>query len=368
MTRITTAGLNRALLARQLLLERHEGSVNQAIERLLGLQAQQARPPFVGLWSRVAGAELRQRLGLALSERRVVKATTMRGTLHLHSAEDYTVLRPALQPALTRGVQSVLRKRMEGLDLAALRDLGVRFFSERPATFKELRDHLEATRPGGDVRAMAYIIRTQVPLVQVPETSRWMFKPRCPFALAARFLDRPIPELAEPHGLVRRYLAAFGPATPADAAAWSGLANLAPVFEAISAELVELTDERGRTLYDLPDAPRPSADTPAPVRFIAAFDNLVLGHADRARIVPDAYRSRICTRNLQVRPTFTVDGMVAGLWETTTKGKRSATLTIRPFQPLPAAARRALRREAEPLLRFMEEDATERTIVIAPPE
>ena len=153
-----------------------------------------------------------------------------------------------------------------------------------------------------------------------------------------------------------RYLSAFGPATPGDAQTWSGLAALAPVFDELRPQLRTFADERGRELFDLPDAPRPAADTRAPARLVPAFDNLVLGHADRSRIITDEHRAKVCTPNLRVLPTFLVDGFVAGLWRIE-RARKTATLSLTPFGKLRKKARLELTEEAQGLLRFAEPDA-----------
>jgi hypothetical protein len=362
---LTRRQLNRATLARQMLLAREPLETVAAIERLAGLQAQVARPPFGGLWTRLAGFR-RDDLGEALARREVVRATAMRGTLHLLSAGDYVALRGALQPGLTRGMQSILRDRTKALDLAALLAEGRAFF-DTPATFDALRDHLVARYPGGDERAMAYAIRMHLPLVQVPTAAdRWSFPASADFTVADTWLGREVPaEPAPAHALVRRYLAAFGPATPGDAQVWSGLQGLREVFEELRPELVTFRDERKRELFDLPDAPRPAEETPAPVRFLPEFDNLVLAHDDRSRVVADEHRSRIVLKNLQVLATFLVDGMVAGTWKVERK-KKAAALVLEPFGVLGAETRALLEEEGEALLGFVEEDAGGREVLWRP--
>ena len=164
-----------------------------------------------------------------------------------------------------------------------------------------------------------------------------------------------------PETLVRRYLAAFGPAAPSDAQAWSGLQGLREVFESLRSSLVTFRDERKRELFDLPDAPRPPEDAEAPVRFIPDFDNLVLSHDDRSRIVADAHRGRVTLKNLQVRATFLVDGMVAGTWKSERK-RKAAVLVMEPFGAVTKRTRAALEEEGDVLLSFLEQDATERIV------
>ncbi len=360
---MTVRDLNRALLARQLLLARHPLSLAQAIARLGGLQAQQPRPPFVGLWSRLEPFE-RDALTRLLHERKVVRATAMRGTLHLLTAEDYLGHRAALQPGLTRGMEAILRERTAGLDLPAVLRVARAFLAAQPRTFTALRAHLLQEFPAGDERAMGYAVRTHLPLVVCPEERDWAFGADGEFALADTWLGCPPTPSVAPHALVRRYLAAFGPATAADFQTWSGLTGVAPVLAEMRPELAVFRDERRRELFDLPEAPRPSGEVPAPVRFIADFDNLILGHADRSRIITDEFRSRVVTKNLLVLPTFLVDGLVAGIWKIT-RQRALAKLLITPFSRLSSAHKSELSEEGRRLLAFVEPDAEKGRIEFA---
>lgn len=353
---LTSRELNRATLARQMLLAREQTAPLRAIERLAGLQAQLARPPFISLWSRLEGFR-REHLAELLHRREVVRATLMRGTLHLVSANDYVALRPALQPLLTRAMRSVLRDRAEGLAIDALVRAARAYFDEEPRTFEELRDHLLQLHPGADERAMGFAVRTHLPLVQVPTDAAWAFPSAADFAVAETWLGQPIARRDPgPDALVLRYLAAFGPATAADAQTWSGLQALREVFDALRPRLLTFQDERGRELFDLPAAPRPPADTPAPARFLPDFDNLVLAHDDRARLVADEHRPALFLPNLRIPPSFLVDGMVAGTWKVE-RARSTATLSIEPFARISKKARDELTEEGDRLLRFVEPDA-----------
>ena len=361
---LSLRALNRALLARQMLLERATVPVEAAVERLAGMQAQIPRPPYLGLWTRLAGFE-REALTAALHGRRVVRATAWRGTLHLLTAEDLLAFRGALQPMLSRGMQSILRNRTETFEMEQLLAAARTFFAQQPATFDAVRNHLAARFPVADERAMGYAVRTHLPLVQVPDESVWGFPAAAGFALADDWLGRSIPTgddgLPE---LVRRYLAAFGPASVPDAQNWSGIGGLRTTFEALRPELVTFRDARGRELFDLADAPRPDEAKPAPVRFVPEYDNLVLGHDDRSRIVPDAHRPRLVTKNLQVPATFLVDGFVAGTFKVERK-KKTATLTLAPFGKLLKKDLRELEAEGSALLAFVEPEAATCEVVVA---
>lgn len=353
---LSVKALNRALLGRQILLAREGISVPRAISQLVGLQAQHPQPPFVGLWTRLIGFERGHLLRL-LESRAIVRSTLMRATLHLMTAEDFILLRRTLQPVLTGAMQSVLRTRAAALDLPALISAAHDFLAEEPRTFAQLRQALVSRFPSIDERAIGYAVRTHLPLVAVPATAEWGYRPDPEFIEAGAWLEGSIDTDDRPTDLVLRYLAAFGPATPGDFQTWSGYAGAKPLFDLLRPQLQTYRDERKRELFDLPDAPCPSEDTAAPVRFLPGFDNIILAHADRTRIIADEYRARVTTRNLQVLPTFLVDGFVAGTWKYSVE-KKSAILSISPFAPLTKSRKAALSDEAEPLVRFLGPNAT----------
>ena len=359
---LTTRALNRALLARQLLLERAGLKPLAVVERLAGMQAQVPRPPFGGLWARIAGFQADDLLRLYL-EKKVVRATAMRGTIHLLSARDYLRFRPALAPVLAAGAQSVASRRVASGDLDLLHRRGRDFF-RTAAPFDDFRVAIEAEHPGKDIRAMAYSVRMNVPLVMVPGGERWAFSNNAAFVLAEQWLGAKVPQEAALDTLVLRYLAAFGPATPADAQSWSGLRGLRDTFEALRPTLAIFRDDRKRELFDLPDAPRPDPDTPAPVRFLPEYDNILLAHADRARIAADADRKRLTTKNLQVLGCVLVDGFVAGSWRMEEK-KAAATLTVTQFARLAKPARAAVEAEGDAMLRFYAPGVAARTVAFA---
>jgi hypothetical protein len=327
------------------------------LEHLVGMQAQQARPPFIGLWSRLVDFrpdDLRE----LLINRQVVRATLMRGTLHLMTRSDYLAFRSTLQPMLTLAMRSILRDRVESFPMEELLAEARRLFTEQPRTFTELRAALLERFPQADERAMGFTTRTQLPLVIVPGEQPWGFRADGDFALAEDWLGEPIAETAHPHALVLRYLAAFGPASTADVQAWSGLQGLAPVLNELRPQLAVFRDERKRELFDLSDVPRPPEETPAPVRFVADFDNLVLSHADRTRVIAEEHRPVVVTKNGIVLPTILVDGFVAGTWKVT-RARKLATLTVSPFATLSTTTQQELAMEGEPLMRFLEPDATQ---------
>lgn len=361
---LTPRALNRALLARQLLLQRDAMRPLRAIERLVGMQAQWARPPFVGLWTRLA-AFRREHLLKLVRDRQVVRATTMRGTLHLMTAKDYAAFRAALQPGLTLGTQAILRGRADSLDDAALLADARRFFAT-PRTFEAYRDHLVARRPKDDARALAYIVRTHLPLVQAPDDAAWGWPTVSAFALAADWIETPMSKAGSLAPLVLRYLAAYGPATAVDFATWSGAPPPAAreAFDALRPKLVALPLPRNRETFDLPKGPRLTEDVTAPVRLLPEFDGMLLAHADRSRIVPEAYRRAVFLPGLRVAPTFLVDGFVAGTWAAERKGKE-ARLALTPFAALARGDRDALAAEAKALGAFLEPDAAKLDVAFA---
>ncbi len=366
METLSVRALGRATLARQGLLERQAWGVEEAVERLAGLHAQEPMPPFVALWARLADF-MPDELRAGLHARRIVRGTAARGTLHLHTAEDYASLRTTLQPVLSAGLRA-LGARAEGWDrepvLAGAREL----LAAEPRTFGALRAALAERFPEVDERALGFTVRMLLPVLMVPGPQRWAFPPDAPFAPAEDLLGRPLSDGPDLPGLVLRHLRAFGPASAADVQAWSGMKGLRPVVEELRPELVELRDARGRTLYDVPDGPRPGEDVPAPARLLGEFDALLLAHADRTRIVDDAHRKALVTKNLRVKATFLVDGRVAGTW-TVARRKGRVTLTLAPFgEPLAAGDADELEAEALALLDFLEEAGSERRVEVAAPD
>ena len=325
------------------------------MQRLAGMQAQEPRPPFVGLWSRVEGFAREDLVG-ALGDGSAVRGMLMRATLHTASAIDFRALRPVVQPVLSAAYAGVDKRRREGVDVDAVLPVARELLEEEPRTFNELRALLSKRFPDANERGLGYAARTHLPLTMVPTDDRWAFPRDAKFALTDAGSDD------SPEPLVRRYLAAFGPASAADAQTWSGLRGLAGVLEEMDG-LERFEDGQGRALFDLPDAPRPDADVPAPIRFLPEFDNLVLAHADRTRLLDDEHRPRVVTKNLRVKATFLVDGRVAGTWKSTRKGKK-ASLELEPFEKLRKKDLEALTSEGEELLRFIEEDATSSDIKV----
>lgn len=362
---LSRADLNRATLARQLLLAREAIAVPEAIERLAGMQAQEPKHPFVGLWTRIEGFDA-QALRRALRERSVVRATLMRSTLHLLSAADYAALRTALQPPMSVALR-VLGARAKGLDPDAVLPAARTLLTGGRMTFDEIRARLQEQFPDVNDRALGYAVRTLVPLVMVPaDEARWGFDRSGAFVLAEEWLSVPLAAGDDPvRALARRYLGAFGPATAKDLQAWSGVGGMTAVLDAMRAELEVFADERGRELFDLPGAPRPGGSVAAPPRLLPEFDSLMLAWEDRSRVIAGEHRPLVTTKNLRVKATFLVDGVVAGTWTLAVK-RRVATLTLQPFGKVAKTALRELRDEAERLARFAEPEAREHAVAVQP--
>jgi hypothetical protein len=350
--------LNRALLARQMLLEPsplpegpgRAGAVIAMVEHLAGLQAQAPFPPYYGLWSRLTGFQPADLAELLVS-RQVVRIALMRSTIHLVSARDCLTFRPLIQPVLDRSLPAIFGKQFAGLDTGALAEVGRALVDAEPRTFGELGGLLSPDWPGHPPNALAQGVRVLVPLIQVPPRAVWGASGLSRHTSAQAWLGSPLDPSPSVDALVARYLAAFGPATVADVQAWSGLTRLGEVVDRLRPGLRTFRDERGKELFDLPDAPRLAPGTPAPVRLVAEFDNLVLSHADRARVISPDHRQRLNTRNGIFPGTVLVDGFVAGMWRIT-RSRGAATLTAEMFVPVSPADRDAIVAEAERLLGF----------------
>jgi hypothetical protein len=358
MPPLTLRAINRATLARQMLLSRERMTPTAAIERLVALQAQLPRPPFIGLWSRIEGFERAALTGL-LTGKQVVRATFLRGTIHVVTARDFVALRPAIQPVLDAAMRSILRTRLDGLHLDALVARARERFGRSPCTFETLRDEFLRDDPKADERAMGYSVRMLLPLVQVPVAdAEWAFPAQACFAPADQWLGRTISTTpVPPDALILRYLAGYGPAGAADIQAWSGLAKPAvrEALDRLAPKVTVLHDERKRELFDLADAARPGEDVPAPVRLIPEYDNLITTRADE-RFVARAHRPRVFLSALRIAATVLVDGFVAATWKLQAT-RKATTITIEPFTAFPARVKKEVAAEAEALARFAAPEA-----------
>jgi Winged helix DNA-binding domain len=355
---VSERALNRALLGRQLLLRRQRRPAAETVEHLVALQAQNPRDPYIALWTRLEDFDPHE-LGRLVAEGQVVRSPLLRTTLHLVGADDCLAMAALLRPVLERGfwTGSPFGRRLKGADVEAVLAAGRELLDERPRTTAQLRSLLGERWPDRDASSLAYAVHYLVPLVQVPPRGVWGGKGLPTWATTERWLGRPLDPAPSIDRLVLRYLAAFGPATVMDVQAWSGLTRLREVTERLRPSLRGFRDPHGRELLDLPDAPRPDPDTPAPPRFLPEYDNVVLGHADRSRITAGA-AERWPTDGLHWSPLL-VDGFVAGVWRLQ-QDRGSATLVVQPFDPLPEPA--AVEEEAARLLQFLVPEGVRGTI------
>ena len=355
MTTLSQRALNRALLERQHLLRRRKASAASEIEHLVAMQAQVPNSPYVGLWTRVEGFQP-DHLSDLISRRRAVRLGIMRNTLHLMTSHDCLALRPLFQTLLERTLQSSpFGRNLVGLDHGALIAEAERLMKAKPCTLAALGAALHQRWPDREATSLAYAIRHLVPLIQVPPRGLWGKSAQATWTTAKLWLGRPLVAKPSVERLIPRYLAAFGPATLADFSAWSGLTGLRTVVEKLRPKLRTFRDDRGRELFDVVDGPLPDPDTPAPPRFLPEFDNLVLGHDDRTRVI--AFEHRYVVFN----GTFLVDGFVAGIW-TIKRQRDGVTLTVSSFKPLRKPDRAGLADEGERLLIFAAADAASRDL------
>jgi Winged helix DNA-binding domain len=324
---LTRRELGRALLARNLLLERSPLDPLAAVRHLVGLQAQEPQEPWLGLLARLDGVDLTV-AGRLLEERSLVRTHLMRRTVHLVTAEDCLALRPLHADVLLSRMRAVLSRRLVGVDEGELAAAGGPLFEAEPRTVGEVGRALAARWPQASARDLGDALSSLVPLVQVPPRGLWQQQgpARCTTVRAWLGRDPEDPPLAA-DGLVLRYLRAFGPAATADVRAWSGLAGLRDAVARLRPRLRTFRDERGRLLFDVPDGPLPDADTPAPPRFLPAFDNAVLGYDDRSRIIDDEHRG-LSVAGARV---LLVDGRVAATW-TTRLDDGAAVLEVAPLR------------------------------------
>lgn len=348
---LSQRALNRALLDRQLLLERSTMPVEAAVAHLVGLQAQSPWSPYHSLWARLQGFDP-HRLGAMLVDRTVVRIVLMRSTVHLVTADDCLFLRPLLADFLARGLAtSSWRADLDGVDLDAVAAHGRALVEEEPLAFNELGRRLADDPGGGDPAALAQVVRAHVPLVQVPPRAVWGQAGQVVVTSAEHWLGRPLDSGATLEQMVLRYLQAFGPASVMDVQAWCGLTRLGEVADRLGDRVRRFRNESGRDLLDLPDAPRPDEDVPAPVRFLPDFDNVLRSHADRTRIVDDTARRQLWRANGVVPGAVLVDGVAAATWWID-QAAGTAALEVRPFAPLTGADRRAVEAEGADLVRY----------------
>lgn len=352
--------LNRALLARQHLLRRADLPVLDMVEHLVGLQAQAVPPPYFGLWSRLDPFD-RDEVGRLLEQRKLVRMWLMRGTVHLVSLRDGLFLRPLTAIAGQRGHQGAFGRRMGDADLGELVEAARELLESEPRGALDLGRQLVADGQGADPHAIGNAARAYVPLVQVTPRGIWGAGGQAKLTTIEAWTARSLHRRPSPAKLILRYLAAFGPATVLDVQNWSGLTRLRPVVEGLRPRLVTFRDEDGKELFDLPDAPRPDPEVEAPVRFLGEFDNVLLGHADRRRIIPEDFPWASMLSFGRFVNNVLVDGELRATWWIEADRTR-ATLGIRPFGKLARGVRGAVEAEAQRMAEFAAPEAETRDV------
>ena len=362
MRTITRRGLNRATLARQHLLAPATLTVEELVEHLVGLQAQTPQTWYTGLWTRLSTFDPHH-AGALLADRGLVRIALMRSTIHLVTARDAVALRPLLDQVVRKPLAGVHRRKVDGIDLADLVATAKALVDAEPLTSTELGTRLTGTWPDRDPAALALAVRALLPLVQVPPRGVWQRSGRATHTSLANWLPTVAATPATATDVVLRYLDAFGPASVRDIQLWSGLSKLQEIADSLRPHLVTFRDEAGRELFDRPGAPRPDPDTPAPVRFLYDFDNLLLSHDDRTRVIGDAHARVDFGDRMEMPALFLVDGMTAGMWKCVVK-RGVATMTLAPLVALKPDTEAELTAEADRLTAFLAPAARERHIQV----
>lgn len=363
--RLSKRALNRALIARQFLLRRSEQTVLAALTHLVGLQAQTPNAPYLALWSRLNNFTPEQLTSLIL-ERRVVRIVLMRGTIHSVTDGDCLELRRLFGPVLERGLRGAFGKRLKGLNLELVEAAARKLLEKKPLTFDELGRLLARRWADRDPAALANAARATVPLVQIPPRGIWGEGGLATHVPAETWLGKRLCTAPPLDPMIRRYLAAFGPATIRDIQSWSGLTGLRSVVQSMRPDLITFMDEEGNELFDVPNAPRPDPDTPAPPRFLPVFDNVLLSHADRTRILSDAHRKMLFGTAALLEGSVLIDGFVGARWKIVQE-RQQAVLAIQPFAPVPKNDCRAIAEEATRLLGFVFPEVTTKDVRFARP-
>lgn len=348
--------LNRALLERQLLLQRATLAPLAAIGQLAGMQAQAPNAPYAGLWTRLDGFQPGELADLII-ERLAVRTHLMRNTIHLVTASDCVRFRALLRPVLESGfARSPFARNIAGTDLSAVRAAGRALLAERPRTRGELSEYLGPLWPGRDPMSLAYAVTHLEPTVQVPPRGIWGATGQAAYTTTEAWLGRRPAPGSSLEELVLRYLAAFGPAMVADLQVWCGLTRMREVFDRLGPQLRTFRGEQGGEYFDLPDAPRPDPQTPAPPRFLPEYDNILLSHADRSRIIPDGRTVPLPPGSGGTSGTVLIDGSWRATWRIVRR-RGAATLHVEPFARLSNADAAAVSAEGARLLAFAAADA-----------
>lgn len=346
-----TLQLNRALLERQFLLRRVAVSASEAIEHLVGMQAQVPVSPYVGLWSRLSKFRPEE-LEHLLVNREAVRAPLMRSTLHLVSGRDFASIWPLAQAVLERTFKSTeFGRDLNGLQPDAIAVVAKPYLDQQPRTLAELGRFLSAHWPDRKPESLAYAIRFSLPLVQVPPRGLWRKSGQAKWAVAGTWLARSISRRkGSLRSLFLRYLAAFGPASVTDFQTWSGIAGGREAIERLRPQLRIFRDESDRELLDVADGILPEPKMPAPARFLPEYENVLLGHADRSRIIPDEIRAKIGIG----QPTVLINGFVGATWKIN-RERKSKVLTISVLTETTRRQLEELTKQGTSLLEFLGE-------------
>lgn len=330
----------------------------EAVEHLVGLQAQNPLDPYLALWSRPVSFDP-DVIGQRVEDRSLVRIVVMRGTIHLVTAEDALLLRPLVQPVLHAEIarHSEFARYLVGVDMEPVTDFARSRLAEHPLSNADLRPMLAERFPDLHSAALSYACRCLLPLVQVPPRGVWGRTGQVRTTPLESWVGRPLSSTPSIDETVLRYLAAFGPATPADASSWSRLTGMREVFERLRPRLRVFRDQRNRELFDLPDAPRPDPDTPSPVRFLPEYDNALLSHADRARFGSDEDRGFTGAAG-PYKGAVLVDGQVRAIWHSEHHKKDKRSTIVVEHLHLTRQAKTAVEAEAHRAARFWHRDAS----------
>ncbi|MFQ6392499.1 winged helix DNA-binding domain-containing protein [Nocardia sp. KC 131] len=360
---LSTRVLNRTLLSRQHLLERSALTVPEMCDHLIGLQAQDSTPPFIGLWSRITDFDP-MTVSAGLDDHSLVRITLMRGTIHLVTPPDALRIAPHVQPELEK---VPFRKgfnfgAMVGLDPEEVRERGEAVLGDEPMATADMRAQAAVLWPDRDAGAVVQTWLYQLPVLQTPPRGKWKDNSRPVWSRVEPWLGAPLDPTYPLAELVFRYLRAFGPASTMDMQTWSKLTGMKKAVEQLGDRLRTYTDERGRTLYDVADGELADPDLPAPVRLLGWYDNVVLSHQDRTRIVPDGGAMPLQAFATQVSSVL-IDGFLSGLYKVFLE-KGLARLRISPTRPWSASERASVEAEAHALLAFLEADREPRVEIL----